>query len=301
MTIAATIAAERGLQRPTAAAIAAPRARRGPPPWLRRATLPRAISSTSAPLFTVPDERRPAPRERALVVRDARIEVPRRAPQLHRHAHAPPRAPGAHALAAPALRRRSRRRRPRPARPSISSTSTLNDTPDAVTRRIGAQHTRHVRERLVVLRQQPVLGSRAPAFGVARALRTRCAASAATPRATRRRRAARRPQKNATPTAPASAIGRAARHAQQRDGRARDQQRAGERSEGCQEREGRAAEPASRPTAGIAATDRTRRGSCKTRDDDSSRSHEGHEVHEDLQAKDLRVLRALRVFVMNRR
>ena len=52
------------------------------------------------------DQRRPPPRQRALVIRHAGIQVARGASKLNRKAHAPAGAPLAHLRRAPASRRR---------------------------------------------------------------------------------------------------------------------------------------------------------------------------------------------------
>ena len=93
MTIAVTIAADCGAPAADGARDRAARERARTPPAASSSRLPRATTSTSAPLLTRADERRPAPRERALVVRHAGIEIARRPAQLHGHPHAAAGAP----------------------------------------------------------------------------------------------------------------------------------------------------------------------------------------------------------------
>ena len=94
MTIAVTIAADA----PTPAADRAARSRAARSARTRPAASsiqpagPR--TSTSAPLLTEPDQRRPAPRERALEVGHAGIEIARRPAELHRHPDPAAGAPG---------------------------------------------------------------------------------------------------------------------------------------------------------------------------------------------------------------
>ena len=117
ITIAATIAAERGLHGPTARAIARREAARTAA-VASSTHEPLAISFDQCPALHRADQRRPASGQRALGVGDIRIEIPRRTMKLQRQ-----RARGDRRAIRPHARRRASRRRwperrPRRARPT---------------------------------------------------------------------------------------------------------------------------------------------------------------------------------------
>ena len=161
------------------------------------------------------DQRRPAPRQRALVVGHARIEIARRPAQLRRHADAAAGAPLVDA------RRRQRpddgdeRRRPCTGVPLAagrcrsaflprrsdsdrrSTTSTLSETPIAPSDGVRAQHALDASRTLRRLRAAAARRAPPARAARARAPRTRAAAAAATRAATRRRASSAPPAKNA--------------------------------------------------------------------------------------------------------
>jgi hypothetical protein len=119
-------------------------------------TLPRSRRSTSAPLFTVPTRRVPRRARARSLVGNARIQVSRRSPQLHRHSDKAAGAPIADALggqrSSDSDQNAARHSRPIPIQ--ALDVHTERDTTGRQ-RRIRAEPSAHHGKRLVIERKPP--------------------------------------------------------------------------------------------------------------------------------------------------